>query len=54
MTEVLMLVEGKRKIRGEVQELQPQPALCARYEHPDKAEAVEQQKLHQRFNQSNK
>nr|XP_054770487.1 uncharacterized protein LOC129278312 [Lytechinus pictus] len=49
MQEVLDLVANRRKISGELEELQPQPARCASFERPDKMEAIAAYEQHHRF-----
>ena len=52
MSETLLLVTGRLKLRPEMEELQPQPALCSQFERPEKSAAVEAQAVHRRFQQT--
>ena len=54
MARVLMRVKAGKTTAGDVlEELQPQPPLCAEFDRPDKKEAIAQYNDHRRYREGN-
>lgn len=49
MMETLRLVAGKHKLRADIPELQGKPALCSKFQRPDRDEAIQQAEAHRRY-----